>query len=320
MTERLNESSSELAKALKQFKVHLKTARKSLDQNHTVGKAKHYRNLLIFQRDLLNYGEGERLRKLKQWLNKWDHKEGKTVDEQIKHIDGDKKPLPLDISAVVEGGSGRPPPRMVDVIAWARRMYEKYLRNLDDDDPQTIHTLNHYYQASDDAKDGTALAYVNGFGHPVELYIRFNPWPGQGGAGLSKKIYKAKTGLDPVKSSFDWQDLIVKIIKKMMMKETNGRGLESFVKQQIQINKEARPLRSRSKPVKSIPHVVQERLKYQSPDIIPIKLQPQGQGSGKKGNPWITFLKEFKAKNPHLSHKEAMKQASPLYQASKNRV
>jgi hypothetical protein len=309
--ELLNESGQELAKALKQFKVHLKRARSSLDQNHTVGKAKHYRNLLIFQRDLLNYGEKERLRKLKQWLNKWDHKEGKTVDEQIKHIDGDKKPLPLDISAKVEGGSGRPPPRMVDVIAWAKRMYEKYLRSLDDDDSQTIHTINHYYQSDDNLKAGTALAYVNGFGHPVELYIRFNPEPGRGGSGLSKKIYKSYTGLDPVKSSFDWQDMMMKFFKSLMFKETNGRGLSQYIADQI---------RTVQVPNKSIPHIVKE-LKYQTPDIIP---QPKIQGPKsmtgmgiKKANPWIAFLKEYKAKNPGLSHKEAMKKASPLYQASK---
>jgi hypothetical protein len=317
MSEPLNESSSELTKAMKQFKVHLKTARASLDKNHTVGKAKHYRNLLIFQRDLLNYGEGERLRKLKQWISKWDHKEGKTVDEKIKHVVADPTLLRsvVDIStqrSKVEGGSGRPPPRMEDVIAWAKRMYEKYLRSLDDDDDsQTIHTINHYYQSDDNLKAGTALAYVNGFGHPVELYIRFNPEPGRGGSGLSKKIYKSHTGLDPVKSSFDWQDMMMKFFKSLMFKETNGRGLSQYIADQI---------RTVQVPNKSIPHIVKE-LKYQTPDIIP---QPKIQGPKsmtgmgiKKANPWIAFLKEYKAKNPGLSHKEAMKKASPLYQASK---
>ena len=40
-------------------------------------------------------------------------------------------------------------------------------------------------------------------------------------------------------------------------------------------------------------------------------------GTARASNPWLDFLKDFKAKNPNLSHREAMMKASPLYRAQK---
>jgi hypothetical protein len=44
---------------------------------------------------------------------------------------------------------------------------------------------------------------------------------------------------------------------------------------------------------------------------------PVKSGAARASNPWLEFLKNFKAKNPMLSHREAMQQASPLYRAQK---
>jgi hypothetical protein len=44
---------------------------------------------------------------------------------------------------------------------------------------------------------------------------------------------------------------------------------------------------------------------------------PVKSGAARASNPWLDFLKDFKVKNPTLSHREAMQQASPLYRAQK---
>jgi len=44
---------------------------------------------------------------------------------------------------------------------------------------------------------------------------------------------------------------------------------------------------------------------------------PVKSGTARASNPWLDFLKDFKAKNPDLSHREAMMKASPLYRAQK---
>ncbi len=45
---------------------------------------------------------------------------------------------------------------------------------------------------------------------------------------------------------------------------------------------------------------------------IPVK-----SGTARASNPWLLFLKNFKEKNPTLTHREAMQKASPLYRAQK---
>ena len=44
---------------------------------------------------------------------------------------------------------------------------------------------------------------------------------------------------------------------------------------------------------------------------------PVKSGAARASNPWMLFLKQYKEANPHLSHKVAMQQASPLYRAQK---
>ena len=44
---------------------------------------------------------------------------------------------------------------------------------------------------------------------------------------------------------------------------------------------------------------------------------PVKSGTQRASNPWLLFLKQYKEANPHLSHKVAMQQASPLYRAQK---
>ena len=44
---------------------------------------------------------------------------------------------------------------------------------------------------------------------------------------------------------------------------------------------------------------------------------PVKSGAARASNPWMEFLRDFKAKHPELSHREAMMQASPLYRAQK---
>ena len=50
---------------------------------------------------------------------------------------------------------------------------------------------------------------------------------------------------------------------------------------------------------------------------ITAKGVPVKSGTQRASNPWIEFLKQYKEANPHLSHKVAMQQASPLYRAQK---
>ena len=44
---------------------------------------------------------------------------------------------------------------------------------------------------------------------------------------------------------------------------------------------------------------------------------PVKSGAARASNPWLDFLKDFKAKHPEMSHRECMMKASPLYRAQK---
>jgi len=292
MSETLNETGQELSKALKQFKKHLNRAKKSFERTQNIESATHYKNMMLFYQQLANYDEGERIRKLKQWLIQGTKKPKKEVD-------------------------------MNDVIRWGRQLYEAHMDTLDEDDPQTQHTRDAYYRGSDNSKNGQAMWYLyQQFGHPEEAYRKYHKSAKDlrerelTGQGIARSIQKQRTGLEPVKSSFDWTDLVSKLLQKLLYKETGGRGLQQYIADEMKKNKSiVNDFAQISHPIpkKSTPHIVQ------SP---PIFKTGQGIASLKKGpkkgpNAWIKFIKEFKAKNPHLSHKEAMIQASPLYQASK---
>lgn len=115
----------------------------------------------------------------------------------------------------------------------------------------------------------------------------------QQGMGLAKKIYKGLYGIKPAKQNYDWIDLVSHLVSKALTKERRGGCMSCSSKQGGKLD------------------LTQE---VQTTQPLPYKKSGPKKGST---NPWIEFLKEFKAKHPHLNHREALKQASPIYQAQK---
>lgn len=115
----------------------------------------------------------------------------------------------------------------------------------------------------------------------------------QQGMGLAKKIYKGLYGISPAKQNYDWIDLVSHLVSKALTKERRGGCMSCSSKQGGKLD------------------LTQE---VQTTQPLPYKKSGPKKGST---NPWIEFLKEFKAKHPNMSHRDAMKAASPLYQAQK---
>jgi len=211
MSETLNETGQELSKALKQFKRHLYRAKKSFEKHHNIESATHYKNMMLFYQQLANYDEGERVRKIKEWL-----------------IQGAKPKREIDMN---------------DVIRWGRQLYEAHMDTLDEDDQQTQHTRDAYYRGSDNTKNGQAMWYLyQEFGHPEDAYRKYHKSAKDlrerelTGQGIARSIQKQSTGLEPVKSNFDWTDLVSKLLKKLLYRETSGKGLQQYISDEMKKN------------------------------------------------------------------------------------